>query len=313
LNPPSFQFPIQNCYPGESGIGFITRVLTNNHISWTWLRNATGLTPDSLLKSEHHSLLRHVFCDQLKGESLLSRVRMEDGRLSWTIYGQVFVSQSQLDFKNPKVCGHCLLQFGIAKSLWDIDSVTVCPLHRCLLSTSCFECSRTISWSRSSLQFCRCGAPFIACESVPDQAEITWAQMLADRLDGSIAPRDCTALNRLSELPLGVIIQLVKVFGYACLGVRSSSPALLSKRCGFQRTRDLIVAGLTGLDQIFSNTSPSWVYEHQNAIEIRLIRLLDFVSTTQSHVMLSQIFNLCFRSHPPLIRGRLTGQKSLEF
>lgn len=313
MRPLTFRLPLQERLPSESGVGFISRTLIKNHLTWSWLRAATNMKPDSVPTSAQYPVLRHIFGDHLKHESLLSRSRMDDGKLSWMLYGQAFIHQSQLQFKHPKVCGQCLIQTGIAKASWDIDFVTVCSIHRILLSDKCLTCTRKISWSRTSLQFCRCGSPFISNGDLPHDDEVLWAAMLEDRLNNLAIRIDGQMLNTLIDLPLGVLVQLVKIFGYASAGTKSANLGVSLKRYSFSRNRVLLVAGLSGLREVLEGCRPSWIRENAPAVHLRLTQLLDFVSTVESHAMLMHIFSLCFQSPPPATRGRFTAQYTFKF
>jgi hypothetical protein len=65
-----------------------------------------------------------------------------------------------LDATSAKICPDCIKDSGFIHAFWDIQFVTVCPLHRCALLHSCKACRMRIGWNRSRLDVCRCGVPF---------------------------------------------------------------------------------------------------------------------------------------------------------
>src|ERR1044072_1004745 len=58
--------------------------------------------------------------------------------------------------QHAKVCPMCLTEFGFCRAVWDLLTVTCCPIHACLLLRNCPQCDTRISWNRKHLCVCVC-------------------------------------------------------------------------------------------------------------------------------------------------------------
>jgi hypothetical protein len=60
--------------------------------------------------------------------------------------------------RRPRYCPACLGDRPIWKAQWMLSFCVACDIHGTALIDSCRACSRPLSWNRSSLTSCRCGA-----------------------------------------------------------------------------------------------------------------------------------------------------------
>jgi hypothetical protein len=60
--------------------------------------------------------------------------------------------------RRPRCCGACLANKPYWRAAWDVTLVTACPIHRVGLLDSCCNCHRPLSWKRSHIATCDCGA-----------------------------------------------------------------------------------------------------------------------------------------------------------
>lgn len=297
----------------ESGLGFITRTLIENHLSWTWLRKVAGITPQCFPTRKDMSGLQLVLGCAISEDSLVSARKMADGKMHWGLYANIFAYQSQLQLKSPKVCGMCLLQCGYTKRLWDLDMVTVCPFHKLRLADRCSACKLQITWCRASLAYCRCGYPFLSEEtSELNDAELEWAQWAAEKLSGKIAERNTIFPSSISELPMGVVIQLIRILGVAAIGRKLSLSKIASTRYGAKNNQSVITQGLASLRKILSGELPQGFEEFSYEIDLQLCSLMNFVEQPAHFSALYCLYYQCFQTVPPIKRGRFSAQLTLE-
>jgi hypothetical protein len=70
------------------------------------------------------------------------------------------ITVRDLALQEPKICPNCIEDHGYASAHWDLDLVSCCHIHNRRLIQSCPDCGRKLSWFRSSLLRCSCGASF---------------------------------------------------------------------------------------------------------------------------------------------------------
>lgn len=58
---------------------------------------------------------------------------------------------------SPKICTKCLAESNYIRRIWDYVLLTACPIHYCLLITTCQKCQRKIGARRCKVSECDCG------------------------------------------------------------------------------------------------------------------------------------------------------------
>lgn len=69
--------------------------------------------------------------------------------------------------RRPRYCAACLGSNPHWRASWDIALVTACPIHRAELLDSCSNCHQPLSWKRSHISTCNCGASLTGVPIVP--------------------------------------------------------------------------------------------------------------------------------------------------
>ena len=64
----------------------------------------------------------------------------------------------ELQWLKAKVCPNCLDERAVAPAVWDLRLWVTCPRHGCEMLSTCQACKRPITWLRSDVAVCRCGA-----------------------------------------------------------------------------------------------------------------------------------------------------------
>ncbi len=149
----------------ESFMGYITRLTeSNDYDTPSWILNQCGI----------HSILINVGCSFVFNEATeltalahLTGASLEDllPLMCPPVTGQRMLRQNffglpipkhLIRLKHSKVCPECLDTSNYHRKIWDLATVTACPLHRCLLLDQCPNCSKRISWYRKSVSICKC-------------------------------------------------------------------------------------------------------------------------------------------------------------
>jgi hypothetical protein len=68
--------------------------------------------------------------------------------------------------RRPRYCPACLASSPFWRALWDIGLLSACPKHRVGLLDSCGNCQKPLSWKRSHLICCDCGASLATMPSL---------------------------------------------------------------------------------------------------------------------------------------------------
>ena len=137
--------------PGESFPGYLLRLAEeNSYDSLRWIPERAGLMVDpargqwaQLWSSGPHITL---LCEMTG----LSQVELASLR-------ETLAPDYLVRWKTPKICPLCLREETWCRKAWDVLPFTVCPLHRIVLVDFCPHCTHPISWTRASINVCRCG------------------------------------------------------------------------------------------------------------------------------------------------------------
>ncbi|KRE69727.1 TniQ family protein [Paenibacillus sp. Soil750] len=71
------------------------------------------------------------------------------------------IPEYALHNKKRKICPECLKEPKVyGRKLWDINLVTICTIHNCLLVDACPKCSSLLHWDNISKKYCICGYDF---------------------------------------------------------------------------------------------------------------------------------------------------------
>lgn len=110
--------------------------MINNKVSLKLCSDRTGILENTLLKGTFNLEIGNFFaCDKDIN----------------------YLKMKGLNCFNTKVCPLCLDEANYFRKIWDVNIVTSCPIHGCLLLDRCFNCNEKISPYSLPLCFCKCG------------------------------------------------------------------------------------------------------------------------------------------------------------
>ncbi len=176
-------------YPTESLLGYVLRVSEGNGYSSPWsVYHLAGL-------KSHEMRASCVRLEKLAGITNWPEERLDaiaysapPGQPRWSrLLGQPVLPQD-LNLSHPRFCPECLREKGFLEAHWDLALMVACPIHRCLLVSSCPECGRRLRWFRHGLLECECGGDLSGCElsSIPE-AEASLLDMIRRKALSSTA------------------------------------------------------------------------------------------------------------------------------
>lgn len=160
-------------YPDESGLGYITRLVENNRYWKTsflldlirprerLVKPITYFIPTSLI--DPSALVRATGLYKSKVNELLDLPISEsvDGHsMEWTFFGQP-IRSLYLRANVSRVCPACLMEKPVyMRRIWELNAMTVCIRHGCLLLDRCPSCNKLIPAIRLRTCLCPCGYDF---------------------------------------------------------------------------------------------------------------------------------------------------------
>lgn len=149
--------------PCESLMGYVLR-----------LTEANGYpTTSYILSSMHGHWYRSTYgrldatsLHQLVGLSEADMTRMtmrplSEPRAYIRVYGNDIPSY-EVTLTQPKICPRCL-DAGRCEAFWDLAQAAACPVHGVMLIDRCEKCGRPLTWTRSKVCECGCGADLRRC------------------------------------------------------------------------------------------------------------------------------------------------------
>ncbi|MGN7165253.1 TniQ family protein [Paenibacillus cellulositrophicus] len=86
--------------------------------------------------------------------------------------------------KSTKYCRHCLKEQYYHRLKWDVNLISVCLKHKCLLIDRCPSCGKEVKLSQLMQRYCPCGHDFTKGEDKKDSApeELIAAQEVIQRM-----------------------------------------------------------------------------------------------------------------------------------
>lgn len=122
----------------------INSCLINNGCSFVF-NEFTDLTILAQLTRNRNEELVSLLCPPIKDQHTLRQMFLG-----------LPVPKHIIRLQYSKVCPICLCEASYHQRIWDLATVTACPLHKCLLLNQCPTCSKRISWHRKSVSVCKC-------------------------------------------------------------------------------------------------------------------------------------------------------------
>ena len=186
MTPTVSPLPIEGSpVPGESLMGFVLRMSLANHFSGIqWLGTILGKDRIFHLSNDQVPTISWIFGAPIESLRDISISFVAGNRNSyWNFYSHPISKSYLIRHRTPQLCTKCIEETGVIKKIWDLRAVTVCPVHRILLSDLCEQCGKQISWNRPSIFSCACTFDFRRSKLTPmspDECKI--AQSLENKL-----------------------------------------------------------------------------------------------------------------------------------
>jgi hypothetical protein len=182
-----------NPYPTESLLGYVLRVSEGNGYSSPWsVYRLAGLKSHEMRASgiRLEKLARITNWPEEKLDAIAYSA--PPGQPRWSrLLGHPLLPQD-LNLSHPRFCPQCVREKGFLEAHWDLALMVACPIHRCLLVSSCPECGHRLRWFRHGLFECECGGDLSSCAlSSTPEAEAS----LLDTLRRKALPSPAYASN----------------------------------------------------------------------------------------------------------------------
>lgn len=182
----------------------------------------------------------------------------------------------EVTMRRPKFCPLCLAEGSVCEAFWDLAQAVACPIHRVMLVSQCGRCQSNLSWSRSEVKRCRCGADLTrqrARRAAPALCELMGAMRHLVYRDDVVAPMP-DAMLHLAHLDLRRLCKLLWVMSGA-LHQYEGGESLPKARSRYLPQLERVASALThwpvGFQAFLSKTYGS---ELDSAVELPNFRKL---------------------------------------
>jgi TniQ len=152
-------------YPTESLLGYVLRVSEDNGYSSPWSVYQLAAMKSNEMKVPGVNIEKLARITNWPSEKLDTiEYSAPSGQPRWCrLLGHPVLPQD-LNLNHPRFCPQCVREKGFLEAHWDLALMIACPIHRCLLASSCPECGRRLRWFRHGLLECECGGDLSECE-----------------------------------------------------------------------------------------------------------------------------------------------------
>jgi hypothetical protein len=152
-------------HPTESLLGYVLRVSEGNGYNTPWsVYCLAGMKSNETRASrvELEKLARITNWPQEKLNTIAYSA--PPGQPRWSrLLGHPVLPQD-LNLTHPRFCPQCVRERAFLEAHWDLVLMVACPVHRCLLASSCPKCGRRLRWFRRGLLECECGGDLSNCD-----------------------------------------------------------------------------------------------------------------------------------------------------
>ncbi|MGZ5434545.1 MAG: TniQ family protein [Pyrinomonadaceae bacterium] len=154
----------------ESYLGFLVRLADiNGYDTPRWILKESNLSSDADFPCV---LLTHQKPNYERLASLTGLTVEQLGALTYQAADKHHVNIFSYQVRPfllrpqwPRICVACIRESAYCRKQWDFSAVTACPLHRVMLLERCPKCKRPITWFRSRVSHCPCGADWIGVKT----------------------------------------------------------------------------------------------------------------------------------------------------
>src|ERR1043166_7508768 len=140
--------------PDESFVGYLTRLTELNYYeSPSWILQLAELgkyeRKEALAFSEPEKLLQLSELTNVNTPQLLEithqRETAKRHRHVDCKFFDLLVPRSAIQIRPARICPACLRDDGYVRRIWELNIVTTCPRHKCLLIDECPGCHRRLA------------------------------------------------------------------------------------------------------------------------------------------------------------------------
>jgi hypothetical protein len=138
------------------------------------------------------------------------------------------VGANDLNLTGARACPDCVVEKGFIEAHWHIDLMVACPIHERAAVWYCPKCKNRLSWMRSGLLTCRCGAPFQPpSDSVFFQPELRLLEIIRRKAlgDRTLHKDACMPERQFATMSLQSGLSLIRFLGnQRLMASRSKGP-----------------------------------------------------------------------------------------
>ncbi len=211
---------------GESLAGHLLRLTEMNlYGSPTWITGLVGA--DGATSSGRAMLANYVSeLSDLTGTSTVTLsqmgyVRKAGERNVVTAFGGQRFMRSLINLTHAKVCPECLKESPHIRQVWELKFLQTCPDHGIRLVGRCPRCEKPISWTRSVVTHCKCGADLRKAEVTIASPSETLIATFIERSAGAQAPRFQSSNPEIKHMTsVQGVMEMVALIGWS-LGINA--------------------------------------------------------------------------------------------
>jgi len=201
-------------YEDESLDSYILRLTeANSYTTPDWIRRMVGAAPVYRMQFSNDEQLKGL--SELSGisEVVLKQMSLSfndgEGAVKQVKFMGQLVPIYLVNRGTARYCPKCLQEKPVMLQIWDLHCYTACTKHGNYLLDKCPSCGSKISWSRTGVCSCSCGADLRDAETEAT-ADIVVSSLIKDKLlpQGESGNSDRIPLT----LPLFSILRLLAAF-----------------------------------------------------------------------------------------------------
>lgn len=154
-------------YPTESLVGYALRLSENNGYLSPWnLCRLAGMRPRELQTAGARiEKLAAIANRSAYDLDHIGFTTPTNRRLNALLGHRL--TPIDLNIGRPKLCPQCVVGKGFVEAHWHLELMVACPIHRCLATSCCPKCRKSLRWFRPGLLECDCGANLMGSEVGP--------------------------------------------------------------------------------------------------------------------------------------------------
>jgi len=220
-------------YGTESLTGYVLRLSEKNGYASPWnVYRLAGMRQNEMrttgIKVDKLAAIARLSTSQL---SDIAFARSPNHQRGCRLLGHALVP-TDLNMANPKICPQCVAEKGFIEAHWHLDLMSACPIHQRVALSTCPKCDNRLSWFRSGLLECKCGANLLEGEPHSiSQAEASLLDVIRRRVL-ALPPSEENPValpqDQLSAMNLRSLLAVVRTLGRHRM-IANGNPAVTNK------------------------------------------------------------------------------------